>query len=157
MKQELNQSQQREILAILSVGCSRKAAARFAGCTAAAISRQAKGNPDFAAKLRRAEQNLEIESMRTVFNAAKQDKYWRASAWVLERKDPETFQKLKPDAIPAAYLNEIYDKIIEIILEEFPSAKQRKGFLKRLQSLKSGFPDSSEPADYEPADYTDST
>ena len=136
MKQELNQSQQREILAILSVGCSRKTAARYAGCPVVAISRHAKANPDFAGKLRRAEQNLEIESMKTVFNAAKQDKYWRASAWALERKDPESFQKLKPDAIPAAYLNDILDKIIELILEEFPNARQRKGFLKRLQSLK---------------------
>ena len=96
----ISEIKQREILALLSVGCSRRTAARYVNCTQKAIDELARTNPDFAEKLRRAEANLEIESIKNMFNAAKQEKNWRASAWVLERKSPQEFLKKKPDVIP---------------------------------------------------------
>ena len=132
----LSEIKQREILALLSVGCSRRTAARYVNCTQKAIDELARTNPDFAEKLRRAEANLEIESIKNMFNAAKQEKNWRASAWVLERKSPQEFLKKKPDVIPAGLLDTLLNRIVTLLIEECPAAVQRKGLLKKLDVIR---------------------
>ena len=128
----ISEIKQREILALLSVGCSRRTAARYVNCTQKAIDELAQANPEFAEKLRRAEANLEIESIKNMFNAAKQEKNWRASAWLLERKSPEEFLKKKPDVIPTGLLDTLLNRIVTLLIEECPAAVQRKGLLKKL-------------------------
>ncbi len=130
------EKKQREILALLSMGCSRMTAARYVNCTQKAIDELAQNNPDFAEKLRRAEANLEIESIKNMFNAATQEKNWRASAWVLERKSPQEFLKKKPDVIPAGLLDTLLNRIVTLLIEECPAAVQRKGLLKKLDVIR---------------------
>ena len=132
----ISEIKQREILALLSVGCSRRTAARYVNCTQKAIDELAQNNPDFAEKLRRAEANMEIESIKNMFNAAKQEKNWRASAWLLERKSPEEFLKKKPDVIPAGLLDTLLNRIVTLLIEECPAAVQRKGLLKKLDVIR---------------------
>ena len=132
----ISEIKQREILVLLSVGCSRRTAARYVNCTQKAIDELAQANPDFAEKLRKAEANLEIESIKNMFNAAKQEKNWRASAWLLERKSPEEFQKKKPDVIPAGLLDTLLNRIVTLLIEECPAAVQRKGLLKKLDVIR---------------------
>ena len=132
----ISEIKQREILALLSVGCSRRTAARYVNCTQKAIDELAQANPDFAEKLRRAEANMEIESIKNMFNAAKQEKNWRASAWLLERKSPEEFLKKKPDVIPAGLLDTLLNRIVTLLIEECPAAVQRKGLLKKLDVIR---------------------
>ena len=132
----ISEIKQREILALLSVGCSRRTAARYVNCTQKSIDELARTNPDFAEKLRRAEANLEIESIKNMFNAAKQEKNWRASAWVLERKSPQEFLKKKPDVIPAGLLDTLLNRIVTLLIEECPAAVQRKGLLKKLDVIR---------------------
>ncbi len=136
MKPPISEIKQREILALLSVGCSRRTAARYVNCTQKAIDELARTNPDFAEKLRRAEANLEIESIKNMFNAAKQEKNWRASAWVLERKSPQEFLKKKPDVIPSGLLDTLLNRIVTLLIEECPAAVQRKGLLKKLDVIR---------------------
>ncbi len=132
----ISEIKQREILALLSVGCSRRTAARYVNCTQKAIDELARTNPDFAEKLRRAEANLEIESIKNMFNAAKQEKNWRASACVLERKSPQEFLKKKPDVIPSGLLDTLLNRIVTLLIEECPAAVQRKGLLKKLDVIR---------------------
>ena len=132
----ISEIKQREILALLSVGCSRRTAARYVNCTQKAIDELARTNPDFAEKLRRAEANLEIESIKNMFNAAKQEKNWRAAAWLLERKSPQEFLKKKPDVIPAGLLDTLLNRIVTLLIEECPAAVQRKGLLKKLDVIR---------------------
>ena len=132
----ISEIKQREILALLSVGCSRRTAARYVNCIQKAIDELAQTNPDFAEKLRRAEANLEIESIKNMFNAAKQEKNWRASAWLLERKSPQEFLKKKPDVIPAGLLDTLLNRIVTLLIEECPAAVQRKGLLKKLDVIR---------------------
>ena len=132
----ISEIKQREILALLSVGCSRRTAARYVNCTQKAIDELARTNPDFAEKLRKAEANLEIESIRNMFNAAKQEKNWRASAWVLERKSPQEFLKRKPNVIPSELLDTLLSRIIALIIEACPAAVQRKDLLKKLDVIR---------------------
>ena len=132
----ISEIKQREILALLSVGCSRRTAARYVNCTQKAIDELAQANPEFAEKLRKAEANLEIESIKNMFNAAKQEKNWRASAWLLERKSPDEFLKKKPDVIPAGLLDTLLNRIVTLLIEECPAAVQRKGLLKKLDVIR---------------------
>ena len=132
----ISEIKQREILALLSVGCSRRTAARYVNCTQKAIDELAQANPEFAEKLRKAEANMEIESIKNMFNAAKQEKNWRASAWLLERKSPEEFLKKKPDVIPAGLLDTLLNRIVTLLIEECPAAVQRKGLLKKLDVIR---------------------
>ncbi len=132
----ISEIKQREILALLSVGCSRRTAARYVNCTQKAIDELAQKDPGFAEKLRRAEATMEIESIKNMFNAAKQEKNWRASAWLLERKSPQEFLKKKPDVIPAGLLDTLLNRIVTLLIEECPAAVQRKGLLKKLDVIR---------------------
>ena len=71
-----------------------------------------------------------------MFNAAKKEKNWRASAWVLERKSPQEFLKKKPDVIPSGLLDTLLNRIVTLLIEECPAAVQRKGLLKKLDVIR---------------------
>src|SRR4051812_28378597 len=87
----LTDAQKGQICGILSVGCDRETAANFAGCTTADIGRTMRDDPAFAAHVHRTEAGCEMGHMRTVQEAAKDAKNWRASVWWMERHAPERF------------------------------------------------------------------
>jgi hypothetical protein len=87
----LTPAKRQTIISLLCNGSTRRVAARFVGCATSTITRTAAADPEFAADLARAEQTVEIEALRNIRVAAKTGKYWRASAWLLERKNPYDF------------------------------------------------------------------
>jgi hypothetical protein len=87
----LDATKRQLIISILANGSSRRVAAQMAGCAASTIQRTAERDPEFAAQIARAEQNLEIEALRNIRNAGKDPRHWRASAWTLERRNPHDF------------------------------------------------------------------
>ena len=98
----LDAEKRRKILALVANGSSRRVAARIVGCAASTITRTAARDPQFAEELARAEGNLEIEVLRSIRNAAKTDRYWRAGAWLLERRNPEDFAPRRAGRYTAA-------------------------------------------------------
>lgn len=135
----LDDFKKREILAILSVGCSRRVAAEYVDCTPATIRNTADRDPRFAERLRRAEYNSEIGYLRSIQNAAKQERYWRAAAWALERKNPQDFAPRHPDVVTIDQIAKLLAKFSEIVVEEVPIAEFRKNALKRLDGLAGTF------------------
>jgi len=95
----LDDAKRRKILALLANGSSRRVAARVAGCSHSTIARTAMRDPEFAAELDAAEHNSEIEALRQVRKAAKKDRYWRAAAWLLERRNPRDFARRTPTTL----------------------------------------------------------
>ena len=81
----LDEIKQREILAILSVGCSRRTAAKYVGCAPSTIQNTAERDEKFAEKLDRGENQAVVTHMTNINKAAKKAQYWRAAAWALER------------------------------------------------------------------------
>jgi len=73
------------VIAILSVGCTRQAAAEYVGCHVSTIWRTAERDPDFQLRLRQAQSSHEILHLRSINSAAVEPRYWRAAAWALER------------------------------------------------------------------------
>ena len=108
----LDEAKRQRILALLTCGGSRRMAARYVGCSPGTITRTAARDPHFAEQLAHAEANLEIESLRSIRNALKQDRYWRAAAWVLEKKHSRGFSAGRPRGFTAA---EVFEMVAEIL------------------------------------------
>jgi hypothetical protein len=131
----LNEKKKSLILALLRSGCSRVTAARSVNCHPRTILNTAKRDPEFAEKLALGENAAELTHLDNINKAGREVKYWRASAWMLERLHPERFVKSNPDAITPSQITTLIVQIAEIIIQEIPAAKHRKQILKRFDRL----------------------
>jgi hypothetical protein len=131
----LDPEKQREILAIISVGCSQNMAAKYVGCSPQTIRREAARDPKFAKKLRQAKGNVELGLIRNIRNAANKEQYWRAAAWALERFFPEKYARRGPDVITAEQLAQLLGQLAEQIVQQVPVNAYRKKLVKAVESL----------------------
>ena len=131
----LDQIKKREILAILTVGCSRRTAARYVGCSPKTIQNTADRDPEFAEQLRHTDHVAEIEYLKSIKKAAKKEQYWRAAAWALERLNPEDFAKRPAGALTPEQARTLLAQLAEIVLQEVPVAEYRKRVLKAANRL----------------------
>ncbi|MGQ9504231.1 MAG: hypothetical protein ACUVQG_03830 [Thermogutta sp.] len=131
----LDEFRKREILAILSVGCSRRTAARYVGCSPSTIRRTAERDPDFAESLHKAESKAQILFMKNIAAAARKEQYWRAAAWALERLNPEDYAARSPNSVTLEQIRTLVSEFARIIVEEVPLAAHRKRILRRLDRL----------------------
>jgi hypothetical protein len=112
-----------KILSLLTVGCSRRAAARFVGCSPSTISRTIVADPSFAHQVAQAEEQAEIDAVRAIRRAANNERYWRAAAWLLERKNPDEFGLRAPGCYTASNIRGILVQIVTMISSELPQEK----------------------------------
>jgi hypothetical protein len=131
----LDNTKQSEIVAILSVGCSQRIAARYVGCAPATIRRTAARDATFAGRLRKAACNAEVGLLQQIRNAAKKEQYWRAAAWALERVYPQRYARRGPDVITVEQIAAVLAEFAKILSEEVPVDRYRKRLLKRLSDL----------------------
>ncbi len=134
-KPALDDGKKREILAILAVGCSRRTAARYVGCSHTTIQRTALRDPAFAAALTRAESGAEFRYLKNIRDAAQKEQYWRAAAWVLERRNPEDFAARHPDVVTGEQMATFLAQVAEMITDALPAGVHRKSVLKRLEAM----------------------
>lgn len=135
----LTRKQKDEILAIITIGGSRQTAARYAGCTPGQIQSCARSDTEFATQLRHAQEQAEITSLRHLSEAAKQERYWKAAAWILERKNPEEFRLRPPNVLTPAQLRGVVVKLAEMITSEVKSPTSRKRILAKIEELLKDF------------------
>jgi hypothetical protein len=128
----LTDEQKGQIYGILSVGCDRETAANYVGCTTADIGRMMLQNRAFAAQIRRTEAGSELAHMRTVQEAAKDAKNWRASVWWMERHAPERFGPRGAGVVTIRQLDEFLNVLAELIREEIDCDNVRRRILKRM-------------------------
>ena len=135
----LDDVKQREVLAILSMGCSQSMAAKYVGCSPATIRREAARDAKFAKKLREAKGNAELGLVKNIRKAANKEQYWRAAAWALERMFPEKYARRGPDVITAEQLAQVLAQLAERIIEQVPVDAYRKNIVKAVESLAHSF------------------
>jgi hypothetical protein len=135
----LDEGKQRELLAILSVGCSQNMAAKYVGCSPRTIRREAARDPKFAKKLRQAKCNAELGLIKNIRKAANKEQYWRAAAWALERCFPEKYARRGPDVITSDQLAQIMEQLVERILRHVHNVKDRKVIVKDVELLARSF------------------
>src|SRR5262245_11314622 len=114
----LSEEEKSKICGVLSAGCDRETAANYVGCRAADISRAMLRDRPFAAQVRRTEAGCELTHMRTVQDAAKDPKNWRASVWWMERRAPERFGPRGPGSVTLRQLDEFLNVLIDIVCDE---------------------------------------
>jgi len=131
----LTDEKKRDIVAILAVGCSRVAAAAYVGCTARTIRNTASRDPEFALQLRAAEGRQELTYLKQIHEAAKKPQYWRAAAWFLEHRLPDLYAARKPDSVSRQQTIDLLTEFAEILTEEIPVARYRKGVLQRIERM----------------------
>ena len=134
-KHTLDDKQKLEIIAIIAVGCTRYTAARYVGCRPEDIAREIGRNRDFAQQVANAEEAAEVYYMRQIKAAAKKEQYWRAAAWVLERRNPNRYAARGAHTITLEQLSRLITQIGEIVGSEIQDAETRVKILKRLQQL----------------------
>lgn len=134
---QLSAEQQGQVLGILSVGCDRETAAGFVGCTPAEVALAMQHHPIFGAAVRRTEAAAELTCMRTVHEAAKDVKIWRAAVWWLERRSPERFASRGPGTVTTRQLRVFLTIIGDLLNEEIHDPDDRKRVLARLNAYDS--------------------
>ncbi len=130
----LDRDKRHRLLALLSLGCSRRVAARYVGCSSATITNTAARDPAFAEQLAHAEANLDLELLDAVRQAAKIHRHWRAAAWLLERRNPRDYTLQPPDLYSTEQLIQIVASLLDSLRDEL-DPPQRDRALQKLQTL----------------------
>jgi len=131
----LDDKKRSEIIAILSVGCSRATAARYVGCHPTTIRRTALREPVFAEQILRAETAHEILHLRNINDAGKEGRYWRASAWALERGYPQRYGHRSAPYLTEEQVSQMLAQFAGIIVDEVPEPERRQRILERLDAV----------------------
>ncbi len=131
----LNETKQREVCAILSLGGTHEMAAHYVGCHARTIRNMAKRNPEFAQRLLKTELSPEITFLKNISAAAAEQKHWRAAAWALERMYPERYARRAPDTIPVAQLHDVVNHLVDTAMRLAPDARNPQALRQTLAKL----------------------
>ncbi len=130
----LDEAKRKRIIALLANGSSRRIAAHYVGCAQSTITRTALRDPQFAAELAHAERNAEIEALHNLRKAAQNERYWRAAAWLLERRNPEDFAERQPNAATEEQVRQAVVALADVVLEGLSEERYHE-ILQRLANL----------------------
>ena len=131
-RKRLTPKQKNEVLAILSVGCSRAAAARCVRCSPRILRREIAEHPQFAEQIAKAEEGIEVFCLSNLRKAAQKEQHWRAAAWMLERRLPERYGTKKAKTFTAEHMQQFMATCMQIIAEELPEDERRERIIHRL-------------------------
>jgi len=148
----LDAAKKGQVVGILAVGGSRRTAAKYVGCSHTTIQRTALRDPEFAKQLEHAESIGEVAYLKNIRTAAEKAQYWRAAAWVLERRHPQEWGPRSPHVLTREEMQQLLTALAYIVTEEVPVAVFRKSILNRLMPLilRLGCPAPSKAEDHEP-------
>jgi hypothetical protein len=134
-KRILDEKKKNEIIAILTVGCTRYTAARYIGCHPSEIRREIGRTKEFAKQVARAEEAAEVHYLQRIKAASQKEQYWRAAAWVLERRNPNRYASRGAHTVTFDQLARLMTQIGEIVGGEIKDVETRINILKRFQHL----------------------
>ena len=98
-------------------------AAREVHCNPATITRTAARDPDFADRLTKAESLADKRALESIVRAVEQERYWRAAAWMLERRNPEEFARRAPHTFTGEQVMEVVARLVRVLLPAVPAER----------------------------------
>ena len=119
-------------------------AAKYVGCHWSTITRTADRDASFGKLLMQAETSHEVLHLKAMLEAAKDARYWRAAAWVLERMYPNRYGARKAGQITPDQIRHLLDQFASIVLDEMESVQERSRVIARLEELLAELPPSAE-------------
>jgi hypothetical protein len=132
---KLSKLQRDNVCTILAIGGTRIAAARFVGCSVDDLDELMAHDPEFARELDKATGNAEALQLKNLAEAAHDNKDWRASAWLLERRFPQRYARRPPAAAAQERLERVLDSFIDLIVSQIADAGLRQQILDQLTEL----------------------
>ncbi len=133
------------IVALTRLGGSRRMAAREVGCSPATITRTAARDPQFAARLAHAESLSDHRALELICRATEQEKYWRAAAWMLERRNPEEFGRRVPHTFTSEQVMQVVARLVGVLLPAVPDERRDEVILEFNDTLAELAPGISQP------------
>src|SRR3972149_1694248 len=131
----LTDEQRRELCLILSIGCDRETASKHVGCRLDDRRREMADDAAFAVDVRRAEARTELQHMRNVQAAARDEKNWRASVWGVGRCAPERYGRRDAGAVTARHLEQFISDLATAVMEEVRAVADRRRLMARLKQM----------------------
>jgi hypothetical protein len=131
----LTDEQKGRICGVLSVGCDWTTAANLVGCSLSDIRRAVQLDIEFATSVRRSEAGAELSHMRTIQEAAKDAKNWRASVWWLERRAPDRFGPRRAGVVTARQLKAYIGILADVLAGQEQTGASRAEILGRLKTF----------------------
>lgn len=128
----LTEQQKRDAVLIRTAGCDEQTAANYVGCSVVELRQTVRSDQAFAAELTKAAAAAELMHMRNIQQAAKQDKYWRASVWWLEHNAPDRYCRRPESNLTAKELRKFLMTIATVIATEVHDGDIRRRLLERL-------------------------
>jgi hypothetical protein len=112
-----------KILALLTMGCSRRMAARQVGCAPSTITRTADRDEEFREQIAEAESQADVRALRLISRTAEQERYWRVAAWVLERRNPEEYGRRAPFTFTGTQVTDLLLRGLRDVVAAVPEEK----------------------------------
>jgi hypothetical protein len=125
-----------KIVLLVGVGCSRRSAAQYVGCSPATIVNHMRRNEAFAQKIRSAEVYRVVQPLQNLRQQG--NRSWRAAAWFLERIDRKQFGRQIVEVAPWQDVEKLFRSWTEMNLEAVADPKQREQMKARAQELMGG-------------------
>jgi hypothetical protein len=131
----LTEKERQSVISVLLTGGDLSTAADYISRTQAEIRATAAADEDFRAAIERAEPHVELTQLGNISKAAMREQYWRAAAWMLERRFPNRYARANPRALVPAKIKQLIEGLAEIVLSEVKAATVRIRIVNRLQTL----------------------
>ncbi len=131
----LTAKEQSSVVSVLMAGADLRAAADYVGRSQADIRGTAEADAEFQARLDRAEPHFELKQLGNITQAAMREQYWRAAAWLLERKFPSRYAKPDPEALAPAKVRTLLENLVKAVLTEVKDPEVQANILQRLRKL----------------------
>lgn len=133
--QILDELTQQKVCAVLALGCSRKTAADYLGCSPELIRSTARRRKEFAVQATKSEAICEISALTQLSKALKDERNWRAVIWLLERRFPDRYGLRAPRSASPRQVIEVMNQLIDVVAGEVHDAEDQRRVVARLQSL----------------------
>lgn len=116
---------------VLMVGGSFRTAAELVDVPESTLRNRIHRNPVFRKQVMTARRHAEFMALRNVQNAG--EKYWRASAWSLERLRPEVYGVRKPRQLTFDEMAEELEETVNGLAQYLTSEEDRQAVIEALE------------------------
>jgi hypothetical protein len=116
----LDERKRKLAITLLSNGSSRRVVAEYFGCGMTTLARTMERHPEFAEAVEAAEHSLELECLNNIRKAGRKDRYWRAAAWLMERKNAKDFARRPFNGLSEDEMLRLFVKVLEPLWKSIP-------------------------------------
>ena len=131
----LDDAKRKQICAILQVGGTIATAADVVRCCPRTVYNTARRDPEFKADMDRARALRRVTLLQRMEAASADPRYWRATAWLLERECPEKYAKPQPETVPVGDLKDISRMFLDIVEPEISDRSAFARIADRVQEI----------------------